>query len=172
MTAVEEVLSLLQDTGVTLKLKKCAFFKIKVYYLGQTILPGKLEAASGPTREISGAPFPTDITRILSLLGAFNGYIRFVPGFAAVGQSLNAMFNKDGEIDWGAPTKHQLEAFQELKKNLVNPLILSLPKRGAPYMVDTDARQYALESVLFQEQKVQGDVSGQKEKTWVTIGYC
>lgn len=38
-------------------------------------------------------------------------------------------------------------------------------------MVDTDARQYVLRSVLFKEQEVGGHVAGKKEKKYVAIVY-
>ena len=42
---VDEVLRLLRETSVTLKLRKCAFFQPKVDYLGHVITPGKLSVA-------------------------------------------------------------------------------------------------------------------------------
>lgn len=68
MIEVEEILSLVQDTGVTLKIKKCAFFKTKVDYLGHNVLPGKFAEASAPTRAISETPFPTEKPRMRSFL--------------------------------------------------------------------------------------------------------
>lgn len=41
-----------------------------------------------------------------------------------------------------------------LKTNWAKPPILGLPKKGSPYMVDTAASQYALGSVLLQEQEL------------------
>lgn len=91
MTAVEEIISFPQETGVALNLKQCAFFKMKVDYLVHTILPGNLAPASAPTREISEAPLPTDKNRMLSFLGGCNVYRRLVPGFDVVARPLNAM---------------------------------------------------------------------------------
>ncbi|CAN8076105.1 unnamed protein product [Agarophyton chilense] len=49
---VKKVLTILQDAGVTLKLRKCAFFKASVNYLGHAVLPGKLKVAIRTTNSI------------------------------------------------------------------------------------------------------------------------
>lgn len=38
---VERILGLIQKSGVTLKLSKCSLLKNEVYFLGNTIMPGK-----------------------------------------------------------------------------------------------------------------------------------
>lgn len=81
------------------------------------------------------------------------------------------MLKTDAEIDWEDRTNEQMEALDKLKKNLENPPLLRLPKRGALYMADTYASQYEVGSVLLQEKKVGGEVAGQKENRWVTIEY-
>lgn len=92
------------------------------------------------------------------------------------------MFKKDGEIDCSKPTAEQLESFSELKRRLANPLVLGLPKRGCPDMVDTDASKFSLGAVLLQQKdknsgqlekwKKEGNrPGGDSEKEWVTIGY-
>jgi hypothetical protein len=43
---VDQVLSFLEHTGVSLNLKKCAFFRRRVEYLGHIVQPGKLSMAA------------------------------------------------------------------------------------------------------------------------------
>lgn len=85
---VDEVLFLLKKAGITLKFKKSALLKRKEDYLGHNILPGKLAAASVPTKNVMEAPFPTDKTRMRSFSVACNVYKRFVPKFAGVARTL------------------------------------------------------------------------------------
>ena len=42
----DNVLTLLRNAGVSLKLKKCHLFQPKVYYLEHVVLPGKLKVAT------------------------------------------------------------------------------------------------------------------------------
>jgi len=55
---VDQVLTLLRNAGVTLKLKKCFFFQPKVYYLGFVITRGKLYVATDNAKAFSSA-FPS-----------------------------------------------------------------------------------------------------------------
>lgn len=63
---VDKVLSLLEAVDVSLKLIKCAFFRDKVYYLGRSIMPGKLAAAISVEAAVHRAAFPCDKTRLKS----------------------------------------------------------------------------------------------------------
>ncbi|CAN8069114.1 unnamed protein product [Agarophyton chilense] len=55
---VKKVLTILQDAGVTQKLRKCAFFQASVDYLGHVVLPGKLKVATRTTNAIRQAKPP------------------------------------------------------------------------------------------------------------------
>lgn len=81
---------------------------------------------------------------------------RFVPKFARVARPLIAILKNDYDVNWEAPLKRKLEAFNEIKKHTANPLIMGLTKRGGSYMGDTNARQYALGAKILQEQEVDG----------------
>jgi Reverse transcriptase (RNA-dependent DNA polymerase) len=61
---VNEILSMLQQTGASLKLKKCHFFQSSVDYLGHVIYPGKLAVAQKNIESIRKAT--GDITSIIS----------------------------------------------------------------------------------------------------------
>ena len=49
-------------------------------------------------------------------------------------------------------TDEEYEAFVELKKRLLSPPILALPRYGNTYTLDTDACKYQVGCVLLQEQ--------------------
>ena len=49
LSNVNEILTILRNAGVTLKLKKCAFFQPRVDYLGHFITPGKQSVATDKT---------------------------------------------------------------------------------------------------------------------------
>lgn len=63
---VDEVLGLLQQAEVTLRLRKCAFFQRTVEYLGHQITPGKLGVSEGNTRALRDADFPRTQTQLKS----------------------------------------------------------------------------------------------------------
>lgn len=164
---LDHVMTLLEEAGVKLKLKKCFFFRGSVEYLGHVISPGAL-STSPDARAIQGvaeATFPEDIKQMRSFLGACNVYRRFIKGFAAISSPLTSMLKKDAKSDWHNPTSEQAAAFDTLKSCLVSPPILALPIPQRPYMIDCDASATAVGVVLLQQQ----DDSDPKQ--WATIGY-
>lgn len=87
---VDEILSTLKKSGVTLNLNNLPFFNRKLDYLVHTTLPGKLAAASVPTKAILEAPFPMDKASIRLFLGdGCNVYKRFVPKFTGFARPLS-----------------------------------------------------------------------------------
>ena len=154
---VRTVLTLLQSAGISLKLKKCAFFTAAVDYLGHRIKPGKLEVASETCDAIRHAQPPTTQTEIRSFIGLCNVYRRFVKNFARIAAPLNNKLHKDQPKSFGALTDEEFEAFATLRNHLINPPILALPKVGKKYIVETDACDEQVGCVLLQEQDTEGD---------------
>ena len=147
---VEEVLRVLRDAGLSLKLEKCQFFTDTVDYLGHVIRPGVLEVAEKNTATIKGFENPKTQTCLRSFLGMCNVYRRFVPNFARVSAPLNKMLTKGEPYDLPAFTDEHKEAFNLLKDALIAPPILKLPRSDLPYSVDTDACDYQVGCALFQ----------------------
>ena len=162
---VDDVLELLGNAGISLKLKKCEFFQHKVKYLGHVLLPGKLAISTDATSSIHDALFPEDITQLRSFLGACNVYGRFIHGFAKVAYPLHQMLGKNSDVDWGHPTEPQRNAINNIKEALVTPPVLALPRLDRPFMIDTDASAYQVGAVLLQQQ------DDDNPRTWATIGY-
>ena len=136
---VHEVLSLLKDAGISLKLTKCRFFESSVDYLGHVIRPGKLEIASNNLKAIELAKSPGNQTELKSFQGMCNVYRRFVPSFARIASPLNAKTSKKQPYDIGTLSDEEFENFRELKRLLMNPPILGLPRLGYRYTLDADA---------------------------------
>ena len=148
-----------------LELKKCEFFQPKVDYLGHVITPGKLAVETENTKAFEYAVFRRNATQVRSFLGAANVYRRFVKNFSGIAKPLNEMLKKDANPTWDDPKPAAVEAFETLRRKLISPPVLALPKRGRPYMIDTDAYAYQLGATLLQQQ----DPSNPKE--WVPVGY-
>ena len=167
---LEHVLSLLQGSGIKLKLKKCFFFKDEVEYLGFRIRPGTLSVNpdQNAIASVKNALFPQTPTEMKSFLGACNVYRRFIKSFAKTSTPLTDMLKKDSGVEWGediAPTEAQRLAFEALKEALTTPPILALPKRNRPYMIDCDASAYAIGAALLQQQ------DEDDPKSWATVGF-
>ena len=71
---LDTVLTLLEDAGINLNLKKCFFVKKEVEYLGHCIRPGTLSVYryAKAIRAIRDASFSQNPTIMKSFLGACN----------------------------------------------------------------------------------------------------
>ncbi|CAN8075918.1 unnamed protein product [Agarophyton chilense] len=150
---VKKVLKILQDAGVTLKLRKCAFFQASVDYLGHVVLSGKLKVATRTTNAILQAKPPRTHMELRSFVGLCNVYRRFFQGFAKISAPLNAMLKKGTPSEFEALTDDQYEAFHTLKDKLLNPPMLALPKPNRSFVLDTDASDVQVGCALLQEQE-------------------
>jgi RNase H-like domain found in reverse transcriptase/Reverse transcriptase (RNA-dependent DNA polymerase)/Integrase zinc binding domain/Integrase core domain/Chromo (CHRromatin Organisation MOdifier) domain/Retroviral aspartyl protease len=149
---LREVLSTLAQSGLSLKLAKCHFFKDTVDYLGHVIRPGKLAVAEKNTKNLRVAKLPTTQTELKSFLGLCNVYRRFVPRFAAVASPLTALLRKDVPFHLPLLSDEQVAAFNRLRDALLSPPILALPRANGSYYLDTDASDGQLGCCLRQTQ--------------------
>lgn len=146
---VDEILTSLNQAGITLKIKKCKFFTKTVEYLGHIIMPGKLEIDHAHTASLREALPPTNKSELRSFLGLCNVYRRFVENFAHKAGCLHTLLQKHSPEQFSL-NNEQLGAFRNLIDVILSPPALSLPQLNLPYSVDTDASAYGLGCSLHQ----------------------
>ena len=139
---VREVLQALHEAGVTLKLRKCEFFKRSVRYLGHIISPGKLEIDLARTKALLEATHPTNQSELRSFLGCCNVYRRFIRDYTKIAAPLYAKLKKGQPVQLDEFDEVSSEAFKTLIKAVTSPPVLALPRADIPYSIDTDASDY------------------------------
>ena len=87
----------------------------------------------------SSARAPTNQMELRSFLEMCNVYRRFVQGFAKIAGPLNKKTGKNQHYELEVLTDTEHAAFEELKRRLVSPPILALPRYRLKYSLDTDA---------------------------------
>ena len=136
---VDHVLRLLREAGVTLRLRKCRFFRTTVEYLGHEIKPGRLGVMDAHTRALREAHFPTTRTQVRSFMGMCNVFRRFVPNFARMAAPLTDLMGSTAPFLVPPATPLQQQAFDRLKRALTTPPVLDLSRRGRKYVLDVEA---------------------------------
>ena len=147
---MREFLSVLKEAGFSLKLKKCKFFAKSMDYLGHLIRPGRLEVATKNTEAVKCFKEPSTQTELRSFLGLCNVYRSFVPNCARTAAPLNAFYMKGCTTELPPFNEEQSAAFELLKKAVLSPPILRLPRADLPYSVDTDAFNHEVGCDLLQ----------------------
>ncbi|GFT25773.1 retrovirus-related Pol polyprotein from transposon 17.6 [Trichonephila clavipes] len=97
---------------------------------------------------INEFPVLTDQKQIKSFLGCCNFYRRYIKNFAKRALPLTNLLRKDTPFEWTSETQ---EAFDDIKKAILNPPVLALPNPDAELQITTDASSCSIGAVL--EQK-------------------
>ena len=145
------VLDRLRDVGLKAKPSKCELFKTEIKFLGHMVsadginpLPYKLEA-------IRDWPVPHCLRDVRAFFGLASYYRRFVKGYATIAEPLTRLTRKLARFEW---TDEAQQAFDALKKALIEATSLAFPLPREPCILDTDASDVAVGAVL--SQKVDG----------------
>lgn len=149
---LREVLSLLAQSGISLKASKCHLFQEEVEYLGHIVGKGTQRVNEKNLVGLRKAHPPRTKKELRSFLGMCNVYRRFVRDYTKVARPLLAMTSPKVPDNLPALDGTQLGAFEELKRLLTSTPVLALPRRTGRYVLDTDASKDQLGAVLLQEQ--------------------
>ena len=149
MVHMREVLSKLQEAGLTLKLNKCQFGQREVHYLGHCISNGQVRPDPIKLQAIGDYPVPIKKKNVRAFLGLAGYYRRFVPHFATIAAPLTNLTSKNQpeQVLWN---KDCDSAFKQLKEILISPPVLCVAEPTRQFILQTDASGQGLGAVLSQ----------------------
>jgi len=143
----------------TLKLKptRCHLFQRRVKFLGHVVSGEGIECDPDKVAAIATWPTPTNISEVRTFCGLASYYWTFVQDFAKLAKPLHNLTRKNATFVWNQECEI---AFQALKERHMSAPILVPPRDEGKYVLDTDASDTALGTVLQQEQDGQIRVIG------------
>ena len=136
-------------TQVKINPEKCDFFRMKVQFLGHIVSKDGLEVDPSKIEAVQKFPVPRSQTEVKSFLGLASYYRRFVPKFAEIARPLHKASETSTKFEW---TPEAQDAFESLKLKLTSTPILAFPCLKEPFIIHTDASQFAIGAVLAQVQ--------------------
>ncbi|KXZ40924.1 hypothetical protein GPECTOR_1291g539 [Gonium pectorale] len=153
---LRQVLQLLQQHQLYAKASKCAFGVTQIDFLGHIVSDKGISADPRKIEAISKWPQPRTITDLRSFLGLAQYYRRMVRGFSNTAAPLTNLLaghtgkgSKQVITNW---TKEHTQAFEALKTALTTAPVMAAPDPNRPFIVTTDASDYATGGVLSQVQ--------------------
>lgn len=147
------VLSLLQQSSLTLKLSKCNFFMTVVDFLGFELSEDGIKPGSQKTKAVSDFPRPSTQQQVRQFLGLAGFFRRFVKNFSIIAKPLTSLLKKDSSFAWSS---EQEEAFSSLRTELTQRPIMALYDRQAETEVHTDACKIGIGAILLQRPHKEG----------------
>lgn len=127
---VIRVLSLLQDAGATLTMKKRNLFTKTIATLGHVIQLSRPKIAAHLTDAFKELKQPASITELCSFHGLDNLFRWFVTNFVLLASSLNRKLKNDQLTHVGVSSAEKLKAIHKLQYKLVSLPILALLYHG------------------------------------------
>lgn len=147
---LEEVLELLQQAGLTLKLPKCSFFNTEIEYLGYEISSSGIRPSERKILAVKNFPVPRNVHEVRQFLGLASYFRKFVKGFGEIARPLTTLLKKDSSWHW---TTCENNSFTELKDRLIDRPILALYDPKLETELHTDASSLGLGGILMQWQR-------------------
>lgn len=141
------VLEYLRKNCSFAKLSKCKFATTSMEYLGHVITPDGMQPDPFKIEAITLWPTPTNLKQLRGFLGLSGYYQKFVKGYACIASPLTNLLKIDA-FEWNERASN---AFNQLKKSLVQSHVLSLPDFSKPFSMETDASLFSIGAVLLQD---------------------
>ena len=148
---LDSVLATLQKHKLHVKLKKCAFGRTSIPFLGFLVTSEGIRPDPAKIEAVKSWPPPTSVSEVRSFLG-FAGFMsRFIKDYSAIAAPLTHLTRSDVPFLW---TPDAQSAFQAVKLALTTAPTLVLPELGpdSEFTLFTDASITAVGAVLLQDQ--------------------
>lgn len=146
---LEEVLTALQESGLTLKMEKCNFFKETIDFLGFEISQGEIKPGVQKIQAVAQFVTPANQHDVRRFLGLTSFFRRFVRDFATIARPLTDLLRKNTPWKWG---DDEAQAYENLKQTLIQRPVLALYDHTAETQLHTDASQIGLAGILLQRK--------------------
>ncbi|CAF4563297.1 unnamed protein product, partial [Didymodactylos carnosus] len=149
---LQEVFGVLSEHQFMLNLDKCSLAKQAIDFLSHTITEDSIIPSKERIQAIIAIPQPKTLAQANKFIGKIGWYRKFIPKFAKIAAPIHKVTNKikrkKHEFYWHDA---QIQAANKLKQLLTEePLLLRYPHPTAPFILATDASEYAIGGALKQ----------------------
>ena len=157
-----DLLKVLRIYGLKISPHKCQFFKKKIVYMGLEFQVDNNTVCYTPLKDKCQAIRNLDSPKTLKQTRAFCGMVNFLSSFLPdLRRLLIPIYDiqkKSKKFKW---TDEAEQAFNDIKKLLVNPPVLKAPTPDGFFRLESDTSQEGVGGTLLQKQW----------NEWVVIGY-
>lgn len=150
MENLSKILQRLSDFNLKIQLDKCEFLKRETEFLGHVITPDGIKPNPDKIKKILEWSLPKSPKEIKQFLGLTGYYRKFIKDYSKITKPMTRYLKKDAKVD--VSNSDYIKAFNELKEIITSDQILAYPDFNLPFILTTDASNYALGAVLSQIQ--------------------
>lgn len=139
----------LKMSNLKMQQDKSEFLRKEIDFLGHIVTPEGIKPNPKKIEAIKKFPLPTTRTHIKSFIGLLSYYRKFIKDLAKITKPLTKQLKGKKTVEISEDYKN---AFEHAKTLLCNDPILTYPNYEQPFILTTDASNYALGAVLSQGQ--------------------
>nr|GEV06287.1 reverse transcriptase domain-containing protein [Tanacetum cinerariifolium] len=147
LSHLDTMLQRCEDTNLFLNWEKCHFMVKEGIVLGHKIYKNELEVDRAKVDVISKLPHPTSVKGVRSFLGHAGFYRRFIQDFSKIARPITHLLEKETQFVF---SKDCIDAFETLKRKLIEALILVIPDWNLPFEHMCDASDFTIGAALGQ----------------------
>lgn len=147
---LRNVFQRLREHNLKVQPLKSEFLKKHVEYLGHELTPNGVTPNQRKVQDILNFPVPKTEKEIRSFLGLTGYYRRFIDNYAKITKPLTKCLKKKAKI---IINDDFIKAVDKLKELITNEPILKYPDFEQPFILTTDASDFALGAVLSQNEE-------------------
>lgn len=141
----KNVLEILEDNDLFLKLEKCLFNQKKINYLGLIISEDGVSMDEMKIEVITSWPTPKNVKELQSFIRFTNFYRRFIEDFLEIMNALHKLTRKNTSWMWN---KEQKVAFNGLKDMFKKDTVLIYSDIIKKFKIEADASGFASGGIL------------------------
>ena len=148
-TNLRDVLTRLQERGITVNPAKCRLGVPEVEYVGHVISETGLTMSDSKKQKVLDFPLPETTKQLRGFLGLVNYFRDHIRGHAVICHPLHQLVAQTSgkRLQW---TPVCTSAFQEIKAAVAELQKLFFPVEEAPVFLHTDACKYGVGAYVFQ----------------------
>ncbi|XP_061363479.1 uncharacterized protein LOC133307075 [Gastrolobium bilobum] len=147
---LEATFEKLRQRNIRLNPAKCAFGVPAVKFLGFMLTHRGIEANPDKCRAVLEMKSPTNKKEIQQLMGRLGSLTGFLPRSAETTLPFFKLLRKEVQYGW---TLECEAAFQEIKRQLASPPVLTRPREGEALIIYLYVGDVAVNSVIVQENE-------------------
>lgn len=147
LESIKLVFEKLRQSNFKIQMDKCEFMKKEIAFLGHIITPEGIKPNPMKVDAIKNFPMPKTRKEIKCFVGLISYYRKFIKDLAKLTRPLTKCLKKGAEI---IHDNEYIEAFETCKNLLTNDPILQHPDFTKPFILTTDASNFALGAILSQ----------------------
>lgn len=144
---LKEVFQRFKMHNLKVQLDKSEFLQKHVNFLGHELTDQGLNPNKDKIKAVLNFPIPQTQKDIKAFLGLVGYYRKFIKDFAKLTKPLTSCLKKNAKV---VHTDEFLDAVDKCKQILTNAPILQYPDFDKPFILTTDASDFALGAVLSQ----------------------